>query len=246
MDQFMKLPPGQKAAVLAAILAVIGLGMYFLLVDPQMGRAAKARADLVKTEKELKDLQAAASPEELAKLHKQRDELEEKNKESKKMLPSTEEVPDFIDSVQGDAKAVGLQVKRFERLAEQGQDLYTSIPIRMVVEGKMLDLVRFMRIYSGNDRRVIHLRDLSVETIPPEADAVKRKMLQTHGEMQQSGGRGQMTPEEKLLAAIEEADLTRELSQVRATFTAYAFTWTGKPAPAGIAAPVSRGVKKRT
>ena len=42
MDQFMKLPPGQKAAVLAAVLAVIGLGMYFLLVDPQLGRAAAA------------------------------------------------------------------------------------------------------------------------------------------------------------------------------------------------------------
>ena len=98
MDQFMKLPPGQKAAVLAAVLAVIGLGMYFLLVDPQLGRAAAARASVQKTEKELAELKSAASMEELTKLRKLNDELNEKNKEAKKMLPASEEVPDLIDS----------------------------------------------------------------------------------------------------------------------------------------------------
>ncbi len=234
MDQFMKLPPGQKAAVLAAILAVLGLGMYFLLVDPQLSRAAAARATLGKTEKELAELKAAASMEELAKLRKLNDELNEKNKEAKKMLPASEEVPDFIDSVQSDAVHVGLQVKRFERLKEENQDMYLAIPIKMVVEGKMNDLIRFMRIYAGNDRRVIHLKELSIDQQLPESDVVKKKIAATRPEGK--GERGAVSPEEKLLQALDEAELVYEMVTVRATFTAYAYTWTGKPAPGGAVA----------
>ncbi len=243
MDQFMKLPPGQKAAVLAAVLAVIGLGMYFLLVDPQLGRASAARASLQTTEKELAELKAAASMEELAKLHKQNDELNEKNKEAKKMLPASEEVPDFIDSVQSDAVHVGLQVKRFDRLKEENQDMYLSIPIKMVVEGKMNDLIRFMRIYAGNDRRVIHIKDLAIDQAPPEMDMIKKKLATTRPEGK-GNDRGATTPEEKLLQALDENELVYELVTVRATFTAYAYTWTGKPAPGGVAP--AKTARKRT
>jgi Tfp pilus assembly protein PilO len=243
MDQFMKLPGGQKAAVLGAILAVIGLGMYFLLVDPQLGRAQAAQATLKKTEKELTDLKAAASMEELAKLRKLNDELNEKNKEAKKMLPPTEEVPDLIDTVQADAVHVGLQVKKFERLKEEPQDQYVAIPVRMVVEGKMNDLIRFMRIYAGNDRRVVHLKELQIEQQPPDADTVKQKL--TNAAAPTAAARLTETPETKLLAAIQEAELVFELVTVRATFTAYAYTWTGKPAPGGLTA-TPRTARKRT
>lgn len=243
MDQFMKLPPGQKAAVLAAVLAVLGLGMYFLLVDPQLGRASAARAGLQKAERDVAELKAAASVEELAKLRKQNDELNELNKESRKMLPATEEVPDLIDSVQGDAMHVGLQVRKFERLKEETQDMYLAIPIRMVVEGKMLDLIRFLRIYAGNDRRVVHIKDLNIDQLLPEPDLIRKKLATTR-----PASRGQeraQTPEEKLLGAIEEAELVFDLVTIRATFTAYAYTWTGKPAPPG-AIPAGRIVRKRT
>ena len=244
MDQFMKLPPGQKAAVLAAVLAVIGLGMYFLLVDPQLGRAAAARATLQKTEKELSDLKAEASQEELAKLRKQNDELNEKNKEAKKMLPASEEVPDLIDSVQNDAVHVGLQVRRFDRLKEQNQDMYLAIPIRMVVDGKMNDLIRFLRIYAGNDRRVVHIKELTIEQTAPDGEIIKKKIAASQPDGKASQ-RAVITPEDRLLQAIEEAELVYDLVTVRATFTAYAYTWTGKPAPPGTAIPV-RNNRKRT
>ena len=241
MEQFMKLPPGQKAAVLAAILAVMGLGMYFLFVDPQVGRADKANGELRKVEKDLTELKAAANPEDLAKAHKERDELEEKNKEAKKMLPSTDEVPNFIDSVQSDAVRVGLRIRRFERLAEETQDSYNSIPIRMVVEGKFLDVVNFLRTYAGADRRVMHVRDLNLEAVEADKDEVKRKLEQANAEAK--GGIA-VTPEERLIQAIQVDDVGRDLMSVRATFTAYAFTWTGKPAPTEKA--IEKRSKKRT
>lgn len=244
MDQFMKLPPGQKAAVLAAILAVIGLGMYFLLVDPQLGRASQARGAVSKTEKDLADLKTVASLDELAKLRKQNDELNEKNKEAKKMLPATEEVPDLIDSVQGDALRCGLQVPRFERLAAEPQDMFTGIPIRMSVEGKMLDFVRFMRIYAGNDRRVIHLRELAIEQLPTSPAVIKEKLAAARPDRKVGDTTG-VSDAARLLRTIEEAELGFELAEIRATFTAYAYTWTGKPAPAG-ASPTGAGPKKRT
>ena len=159
------------------------------------------------------------------------------------MLPASEEVPDLIDSVQGDAMRVGLQVKRFERLKEETQDMYMAIPIRMVVEGKMLDLIRFLRIYAGNDRRVVHIKELSIDQQPPEPDLVRKKLASTRPVGK--AGEHAATAEEKLLQAIEEAELVFDLVTVRATFTAYAYTWTGKPAPAG-AVPVGKAARKRT
>lgn len=245
MDQFMKLPPGQKAAVLAAILAVMGLGMYFLFVDPQVGRAEKATADLKKVQKELTDLKSQANPQDLAKAHKERDELDEKNKEAKKMLPSTDEVPNFIDSVQGDALRVGLRIRKFERLGEESQDSYNSIPIRMVVEGKFLDIVNFLRTYAGPDRRVMHVRDLTLEVINADAETMKSKLAAARGELGTGTDRAAAKSPEQLLAnAIQVADLSRDLSTVRATFTAYAFVWTGKPKVGND--KLDKRVKKRT
>jgi Tfp pilus assembly protein PilO len=153
------------------------------------------------------------------------------------MLPASEEVPDLIDSVQNDAVHVGLQVRRFDRLKEQNQDMYLAIPIRMVVDGKMNDLIRFMRIYAGNDRRVVHIKELTIEQTAPDAEVIKKKIA--------AAQRAVITPEDRLLQAIEEAELVYDLVTVRATFTAYAYTWTGKPAPQGTATPV-RNNRKRT
>lgn len=249
MEQFMKLPPGQKAAVLAAILAVLGIGMYFLLVDPELARGDIARKDLIKAERELATLRADSTPEEQERLRKAKDDLTELDKENRKMLPPAEEVPDFIESVQKDAHDVGMRVVRFDRLPDESYDLYNASPIRMAVQGTMKELIQFLRVYAGPERRVINIRDLGIEKVSPDQqvlkDAVKaRKPLEETGKQQLAVTK---TPEQVLLDSIEIAEEARKQSQVRATFTAFAFTWTGKPAlkVEGAPPPVKKK-KKRT
>lgn len=231
MDQFMKLPPAQKAAVLAGILVVIALGLYFLLVDPELGKADQARAQLKKIEADVTQLKTTASAEVYEKLRKQKDELVEADKENRKMLPGAAEIPDFIDSVQHDARGVGLVVKRFDRLQEESEDLYNAIPIKMTVEGSALQFMQFLRIYAGNDRRVINIRELSLERLVPEVGVLKAAYdaatKPVDGAKKKDGPK---SPEALLAEQIALAEMARDRTTVRATFTAYAFVWTGKPA----------------
>ncbi|MSQ82756.1 MAG: hypothetical protein EXR77_07550 [Myxococcales bacterium] len=246
MDQFMKLPPAQKAAVLAGILVVLALGMYFLLVDPELGKADVSKAKLRKLSADIAALKESASPEELAKVRKLKDELIEIDKENRKMLPNgVDEIPDFIEKIQRDALAANLSIRRFDRLQEESEDLYNAIPIKITVEGTAKDLIKFLRVYAGSDRRVINIRELTLEKMTPDAQIVKNKIAASKPLEQQKKDGGSRTPEELLLEQIELAQVMRDESKVRATFTAYAFVWTDKP-PQSDGPRKEKGKKRRT
>jgi len=246
VDQFLKLPPGQKAAVIAAALAVLAVGMYFLAVDPELARGDAQRKALKQVEDEITQLAAAASVEEQDRLRKLKDKLLEEDKENRKMLPGADEIPDFIDTMQQDARNFGLSIQRFERLPEQTQDLYNAIPIKMVVEGTTLQLIEFLRTYSGQERRVINVRDLTLTQLVPDSGKMVAE-LQASKPPEARKGIATVTPEQQKLEQIELAELARKHTLVRATFTAYAFIWTGKPAEVLPGAPpAAKSKKKRT
>lgn len=248
MDQFMKLPPAQKAAVLAAVLAVLGVGMYFLLVDPELARGDQQREVLSKLDRDIAGMGGDITLEEMERLRKLKDELIEADKENRKMLPSADEIPDFIDAVQQDARAVGLRVNRFDRLEMEPDDLYNSIPIKMSVQGSMLDLIQFLRVYAGPERRVINIRDLVIENMSPDFTALRAQWLASKP-LDVAAKPGAMTatrtPEEQLLEQIEIMEMARKEAKIRATFTAYAFTWTGKPMQRAENAPAAKKAKKK-
>ncbi len=244
MEQFLKLPPAQKAGVLLAILAVIGAGAYFLLIDPELTRAKQSERDLDSATAEMQGLSQVATPEALEQLRKLKDELVEADKENRKMLPSAAEVPDLIETIQKDALQNNLVVSRFDRLETRHQDLVDAVPVRMTVTGSLLDLLTFLRTYAGPTRRVIHLRGLSIEVVPPQLGELEKEFKASlPPELQRRGEN--LTDAEKQLQNIEVFSLGRKKSVVRATFTAYAYTWTGSPPPEGTETG-PEGKRKRT
>lgn len=246
MEQFMKLPPAQKAAVLAGILVVLALGMYFLLVDPELGKTDLAKAKLKKLTTDVATLKETASAEELAKIRKLKDDLVEIDKENRKMLPSdADEIPDLIEKMKRDADDSELLIKRFDRLAEESEDLYNAIPIKMTVEGTAKQFIKFLRIYAGNERRVINIRDLQIEKLQADSTLIKNKIMQSKPLEQQKKDATPHTPEEVLTEQLEIAEEARKETKLRATFTAYAFVWTDKP-PATDGPHKEKGKKRRT
>lgn len=224
MEQFMKLPPLQKAGVLAAILAVIGGGGYFLLIEPEIALKDNNNHQLGAVNTELKGLMEKATPKELRKLRRRKDRLVEEDKENRKMLPTSDEVPDFIESVQKDAIASGLVVTRFDRLKTEKHNLVHAIPVKMTVQGSMLHFISFMRIYAGSNRRMITIDKLVIEELKPEAAELAKEL-----DASDPSGKAQIakTPEEKLLREIKLAELAQRKAKIRATFVANAYTWTG-------------------
>jgi len=250
MDQFLKLPTAQKAAVLAAVLAVLGLGMYFLLVDPELARETESRQTLAGLERDIEAVGGHVTLAEQERLRKLKDQLIEADKENRKMLPAAEEIPDFIENVQHDARRVGLKVDRFDRLPEEIQDLYNSVPIKMTVEGSMLQLIEFLRVYAGPERRVVNVRDLAIEQVTPDQTALKLQLDKSRPVDEATAAAAAATPKARtpemlLLEQIELMELARKDAKVRATFTAYAFTWTGKAGVRPEGAPAEKKQKKK-
>lgn len=245
MEQFLKLPPAQKAAVLAALLAVIGVGGYFLVVDPVQTEASVAERNLKAARTELDALAAVAKDEELVRLRTRKDELAEADKERRKLLPASEEVPDLIDSVQRDAVANGLVVQRMERAELKHMNLVDAVPVRMTVQGSLIDFIRFLRTYASSERRIIHLRALTLENVPPDGGEILKE-LQASLPVGQREARARVSPEEQRLEQIQVADLARKKLTVRATFIAMAYIWTGKPPPEGDQGGANAEKRKRT
>lgn len=231
MDQFMKLPPAQKAAVFAGILVVLALALYFGMVDPELGKADQARAQLKKLDNDVKMLKNSASAEAADKLRKEKDDLVEEDKKRRAGFPAADEIPKFIDGVQADAASIHLVIKRFDRLQEESEDLYNAIPIKVTLEGSVQQLIEFLRLYAGMGRRLINIRGLSIEAVPPDAGVVRAAYDSAHkpveGEKKHDVAK---SPEALLYEKYELADMARDRTAIRATFTAYAFVWTGKPA----------------
>jgi len=242
-EQFMKLPPAQKAGVLAAVLAVVGAGVYFLAIEPTITVTDQNEVKLKRMQTELTELRTSARDDTVVKLRREKDHLVELDKENRKMLPTSDEVPDFIDLVQRDAVSAGLRVTRFDRLPTQSQDLVNAIPVKMSVQGTMLDLIAFMRVYASGKRRVINIRQMSIEEVKADMGKVRTEWKASKPLEDMSLEASHLkTDDERLLERIEMLELARKKAAIRATFVAFAYTWTGKMATA---APGRAARKKR-
>ena len=245
-EQFMKLPPAQKAGVLAAVLAVIGAGVYFLAIEPTIAKTEKDEVALKRMQTELTQLRSTARTETVLKLRKEKDELVERDKENRKMLPTSDEIPDFIDLVQRDAVSAGLRVTRFDRLPTQRDDLVNAIPVKMSVQGTMLDLIAFMRVYASGGRRVINVRSLSIEEVKADMGKVRTEWKASKPLEDMSLEASHLkNDDERLLERIEMLELARKKAAIRATFVAYAYTWTGEMTATGPEGAAKKKHKKK-
>lgn len=247
MEQFMKLPPGQKAAVFFGAVALLGVGMYFLMVAPEIERGDNARKDLAKAERDLAALKTEATPEEEERLQKRKDELIEANKEHRKMLPSPDNVSTFIGSVQRDAEQLGLRAT-FQTRPVEMHDMYLASPVNIVgVEGTMTQLMQFLRLYAGSERQVVQIRDLRVERVKRDAAVLKEavRARELPGAAAAAGTGSNKTPEDELLERIAIAEEERRQSLVRAQFVANALFWTGKPAVKNENGPSAQKKKRK-
>ncbi|MSP92404.1 MAG: hypothetical protein EXR79_11485 [Myxococcales bacterium] len=241
----MKLPPAQKAAVLAAVLAVLGIGMYFFAVDPELARGDEARVNVARVEADIQKLAATATPEELDRLRTHKDELIDKDKENRKMLPTADEIPDFIETVQRDARRVGLAVTRFDCLPGTTSNYYNAVPVKVIVEGPMRNLIQFLQVYAGGERRVINIRDLAIDQAPIDAALLDNLMRASSPLEDATVGRQATSPELAYNAGIDRALIAKAHSKVRATFTAFAFVWTGKAMPVDAEKSSTKSAKRK-
>ncbi len=231
MDRFLQLPLPQRVLVVGILVAVIGAGVYFLLLSPiseGISRQARQYKSLMGEYAKLKEYD---SPEFKENLDRERAEAVMKRAEYAKMLPPERELPDLISSIKADADASGLVMVRFApgggRQGEEVGQGYRGLPFSIEVLGTTHQLIAFFQSLAAPSKRIVNVKDLELRVVPPaqvERTAGDVGALRILLERERSRG---LTTTERYAKAVLLFSEVAERSVIQARFTAMAYVYTG-------------------
>ncbi len=162
VDSFNKIPTPQRVLVLMLIMIGIVVGFYMLIyspVDDDIQTQKDTRHGLLTQETEIK--RKVANKEEIMG---ELDDLKGRKEKVEKVLPQRAEIPQLLQKIYGQAKIVGLEIRRFEPGVETPQNLYTEIPVGMELRGTYDQVADFF-YYVGRMERIVNIKNISIERI---------------------------------------------------------------------------------
>lgn len=159
INRIAQLQLSVKLAILAVALAAIAAGYYTLYY-----------MDLLEEQAQQEDVLKRARTE-LAQYQKRRDQmkayrlevkqLEEEQKELLRVLPHSDDIERFIESMNAQVEAAGLTKVGSIREVEVPEEIYVRIPIRMTVQGSYHQINRFFKSMAEL-QRIVTISDLAL------------------------------------------------------------------------------------
>lgn len=237
MDKFGELPIQQRLLIIViAMLLMAGL-VYFLLITDMEAALAKATAEYNKFNKEHQELAKYQESGQLEKLREEEQAERAKIEENKKLLPTEDELPNFIQSIKSDADTVTLDIQKFEVDERQLEDYYTKIPIKVEAVGTFPNLVAFFKTLASPSKRITNVKDLEVKALDFNITKLKNVLGQRSDAMREIEGQelsvedASRSPEFQRYIKLKQYEALYAQALVEAKFTVYAFTYTGKLMP---------------
>ena len=132
-----------KAAVIAIVfVAVIGLGVYWLVIEDKAPKLKRAEADEQTLHITFENKQRKAANYDAYKA--QLGQMEQSFGTMLRQLPGETEIPSLIVDISQTGLAAGLQEKLFQPQAELPKDFYAEKPIRIRLSGGYHEIAKFV------------------------------------------------------------------------------------------------------
>ena len=154
----------RAAVIVLTLIAVIGAGVYFTIIDnkhPQLKRA-QAEEDSLMVTFENKQRKAANYDDYKAQL----EQIEKSFGTMLRQLPGETEIPSLIVDISQTGLASGLQEKLFEPQGEVPRDFYAEKPIKIRLSGGYHEMANFVSGVAALPR-IVTLHNIN---ITPESD----------------------------------------------------------------------------
>lgn len=167
ISKLLKLKTPQKIALAAGACVVIA-GMYYQFFYADLSDniiSAEATYTRLREEKETYNKRK----EEYLAFRNELKQLQEEQRDLLRVLPKRDEIASFLSSIQEQAELSGLEVPLFAVDAEQFEELYVKIPVRMELRGGFHAITKFFKNVSEL-RRIVTVEDL---VLLPERDPVR-------------------------------------------------------------------------
>jgi type IV pilus assembly protein PilO len=150
--------PIKIAITLGLVLAIIGVygGLFYLDIQDQI-KGARARQQQLKTEKD----SYLKRQREYQAYRTELTQLQQEQRDLLKALPKKAEIPTFLSNIQEQAELAGLEIVSLTIDAENPQDLYIRIPVRIEVRGTYHAITKFFKNLSELPR-IVNVENLAL------------------------------------------------------------------------------------
>lgn len=141
LNPILERPAGQKIAILATLIVLLGALYFSFLYQPGADAIDKLvdGVEIARNEKAIKQQKASNLP----KLQKDLQEWTVRLKEAVAQLPDSKEIPELLTNISAKAREAGLEILLFRPRAENFRDFYAEIPIDIVARGGFYNAVAF-------------------------------------------------------------------------------------------------------
>jgi type IV pilus assembly protein PilO len=161
VEKIMKLPNKQKAAILGAIVVLIGAGIFFGLIQPKLKqlKALQGQLDGLR-------VQVTESKKIADNLPRYKNEYAQLNKELENALtelPNQKEIPSLLTSITSAGKGAGLDFLIFKPKPEEPKDFYSVVPVDISVSGSYAGVGNFFAAV-GNLPRIVNISNVTFST----------------------------------------------------------------------------------
>ena len=231
MDKFLELPLPQKLLLLIVVLLVIGGGFYYAGIMPTYdqtnGQIARYRR-LMSQYYKLKEFDSQAFKDKIAMEKKA---LLDKKRGYERLLPTKEELPEFIESLKQDADTAGLKLIKFTKMRKNiPGPSYMKIPIKIDVQGSYDQFISFLDTLASPTKRMVNIDSMDIKAFMPSLASVEKVvgdigLLRVLRERENVRDLTASEEQAKQLILYEEA---AKRTQLRISMNAFVFMYTGK------------------
>jgi type IV pilus assembly protein PilO len=168
LERINKLPLGQKAGIVAAVLVALTALNYFVLGFDFGSSISATEARIVQLSKEKEKLQKdfiekQAIANNLNQFRREKELLEQRLTEALAELPEAKNLDELLQLFQDRAIKAGLEINTIEPGAEKPDQFYARIPIPMTVTGNFHEIATFFDSL-GRLRRIVNVSDIVLDS----------------------------------------------------------------------------------
>ncbi len=161
------------AAVVLTFLAVLGFGIWFMIVKDLHPRLEAVEADEEEYRLVFENKQRKAANYDAYKA--QLDQIEQSFGTMLRQLPGETEIPSLIVDISQTGLAAGLQEKLFQPQAEIPRDFYAEKPIKIQLSGGFHEIANFVSGVAALPR-IVTLHNITIT--PEEGDSLDRLSME--------------------------------------------------------------------